>query len=36
MVYSIHQNASLLNLEDSNLHIRYIDEFGNIPWEEEL
>jgi len=27
---------ALLNLEDSNLHVRYIDEFGKIPWEEEL
>lgn len=27
---------ALLNLEGSNLHVRYIDEFGNIPWEEDL
>ena len=27
---------ALLNLEGSNLHVRYIDEFGKIPWEEEL
>ncbi len=27
---------ALLNLEGSNLHVRYIDEFGNIPWEEKL
>jgi hypothetical protein len=27
---------ALLNIEGSNLSVRYIDEFGNIPWEERL